>query len=175
MNGLDRLNGLSPADAERELLACCGSRAWAREMVRRRPFADVDRLLAAADEVWRKLREADWLEAFRSHPRIGERKAQTPQADRDRKWSAREQSGMDAAAAAVRQDIADGNRAYEERFGFIFIVCASGRSAEEMLSLLRERLGHDPASEIRVAAGEQAKITRLRLQKLLAPEPETSP
>jgi OHCU decarboxylase len=175
VNGLDRLNGLSPADAEGELLACCGSRAWAREMVCRRPFEEIDRLLETADEVWWELDEADWREAFRAHPRIGERKAQTPQAERDRRWSAKEQSGMDAAAEAIRQNIADGNRAYEDRFGFIFIVCASGRSAEEMLSLLRERLSHDPASEIRVAAGEQAKITRLRLQKLLAPQPETSP
>lgn len=175
MSGLDRLNGLSPAEAEGELLACCGSRAWACEMIRRRPFSDVARLLDVADEVWWKLDEADWREAFRSHPRIGERKAQTPQAERNERWSAKEQSGMDAAAEAIRQDIADGNRAYEDRFGYIFIVCATGRSAEEMLSLLRERLSHDPPSEIRVAAGEQAKITRLRLQKVLAPEPEPTP
>jgi OHCU decarboxylase len=174
VSGLDRLNGLSAAEAEADLLACCGSRAWAREVVRRRPFGDLDRLLSAADEAWWGLGEADWREAFRSHPRIGERDAETAQAERDRRWSAKEQAGMDAAAETIRQDIADGNRAYEARFGYIFIVCASGRSAEEMLSLLRERLRHDPASEIRVAAGEQARITGLRLQKLLAPEPEPS-
>ena len=168
MSGLDRLNALPAEEAERELLTCCGSRAWARRMAAARPFPDEAALYETADRTWGELGEADWLEAFRSHPRIGERKAEAGQTAREQAWSAGEQSGMDAAAAATQQAIAEGNRAYEARFGHIYIVCASGRSADEMLALLRSRLGNDPETEIRVAAEEQRRITRIRLEKLLA-------
>ena len=168
MSPLDRLNALPADDAERELLTCCGSRRWARAMVEGRPYAGVDDLLARADEVWWSLDEADWHEAFRSHPRIGERKAEAAQTGREKAWSASEQSGMSAAADATRQAMADGNRAYEERFGWLYIVCATGKSADEMLALLRQRLANDPETEVHAAAEEQRKITRLRLQKLLA-------
>jgi OHCU decarboxylase len=170
MSGLDRLNALPAADAERELLTCCGSRAWARRMAAARPFRDADELLARADDTWWTLDEADWLEAFRSHPRIGERKAEAGQTGREQAWSAGEQAGMTAAADATRVALAEGNRAYEARFGHIYIVCATGRSADEMLALLQSRLANDAATEIRVAAEEQRKITRIRLQKLLAAE-----
>lgn len=168
MSALDRLNALPPADAERELLACCGSREWARRVAAARPFPGEAALLDRADAVWAELGEADWREAFRAHPRIGEREAEAGQTGRERAWSAGEQAGMRTAEDATRRALADGNREYEARFGFIYILCATGRSADEMLALLRERLANDPAAEIRAAAEEQRRITRLRLEKLLA-------
>lgn len=166
-DGVDRLNALPAEDAERELLTCCGSRAWARRMAAARPFAGAADLLARADATWWALDEADWREAFRSHPRIGERKAQAVQTGREQAWSAGEQAGVASAADATRDALAEGNRAYEARFGYIYIVCATGRSADEMLALLRTRLDNDPEAEIRVAAEDQRKITRIRLEKLL--------
>ena len=168
MTPLARLNELSPGEAERELLTCCGSREWARRVASCRPYADAADLMEHADGVWRALDEADWREAFRAHPRIGENKAEAGQTDREKAWSAGEQAGMDAAAARTQQALAEGNRRYEARFGYIYIVCATGRTAEEMLDLLTERLCNDPATEILVAAEEQRKITRIRLSKLLS-------
>jgi OHCU decarboxylase len=165
---LDRLNALPGDEAAAAFLACCGSTRWAREMAARRPFADVAALLAAADEVWWSLAPDDWDEAFRAHPRIGERKAAPAQGARAAAWSAQEQAGAASAGDETALALADGNRAYEERFGRIYIVCATGKTAEEMLAILRARLANDPATELRAAAAEQAKITRLRLEKLLA-------
>ena len=143
-----------------ELTACCGSSAWATAMFARQPFPDAETLHRAADEIWWSLTEDDWLEAFSKHPKIG----QTSTA----KWSAHEQSGMDAAAAGTTEEMARLNAEYAARFGFIFIVCATGKSAAEMLDLLRKRINHSREEEIRIAAAEQAKITHLRLDKLLA-------
>lgn len=170
MSGLERLNALPAAAAERELLTCCGSREWARRMAAARPFADLPALLARAEEVWRSLDEREWREAFRAHPRIGERRAEAEESrtERERGWSAAEQSGMGSADDATRAALADGNRAYEARFGDVYLVCATGRTAEEMLEMLRRRLENDPAEEIRVAAAEQAKITALRLRRLVS-------
>jgi 2-oxo-4-hydroxy-4-carboxy-5-ureidoimidazoline decarboxylase len=165
--GIARLNNLPRAEAEAELLKCCGSSRWAREVASRRPFRGAEELLGAAEEVWRSLGESDWLEAFSRHPKIGERKAAAGQTERERAWSAAEQSGMDAAGERVREELAEGNREYERRFGHIFIVCAAGKTPAEMLALLRSRLANEPADELRVAAGEQQRITRLRLRKLL--------
>lgn len=168
MSGLARLNAAPAAQAEADLLTCCGSREWARRVAALRPFAGGDALFDAADVVWWALDREDWLQAFRSHPRIGENKAEAGQTGREQGWSRGEQSGMDAAADATRRALADGNRAYEKRFGHIYLVCATGKTADELLSMLTQRLDHDPEAELRVAAGEQAKITRLRLQKLLS-------
>jgi OHCU decarboxylase len=158
---LQRLNRLTAADAERELLGCCGAKAWAAAVARRRPFADLPALLAAADDVWWGLPEAAWREAFAAHPSIGERATGR---------SAREQAGVHGAGADTRAALADGNRAYEERFGHVFLICATGLSAEEMLAALRRRMAHDAATELGVAAGEQRKITRLRLELLARTE-----
>ena len=168
MSALARLNELPAGEAERELLTCCGSRVWARRMAAARPFPDERSLLEKAETVWWGLTEADWLEAFRAHPRIGERKAETPQGERAAAWSAQEQAGATSAGVDVAAALAEGNREYEQRFGHIYIVSAAGKTADELLSILRERLSHDAETELRVAAGEQAKITRLRLEKLLA-------
>lgn len=170
MNGLARLNALPAAKAEADLLTCCGSREWARRVTALRPFAGEDALFDAAEVVWWALDREDWLQAFRSHPRIGEKKAEAGQTGREQGWSRGEQAGMDAAADATRRALADGNRAYEERFGHIYLVCATGRTADELLSMLTQRLENEPEAELRVAAGEQARITRLRLQKLLGSE-----
>lgn len=168
MSALDRLNALPAEKAERELRTCCGSAEWARRMAAARPFRDRESLLERADAAWWALDEAGWREAFRSHPRIGERKADAGQTGREQAWSAGEQSAVTTAADATRDALAEGNRAYEARFGYIYIVCATGRSADELLALLRSRLANDPATEIRTAAEEQRKITRIRLDKLLA-------
>lgn len=160
------LNALAPAEAEAALLACCGSRAWARWMESRRPYRDLADLLETADRVWWSLAPADWREAFAAHPRIGETKKDGE--DQARRWSAEEQSGAAGARAPVLAELAEANRIYEERFGHLFIVCATGKSAEEMLALLRARLDHDEETELRAAAEEQRKITRIRLEKMAA-------
>jgi OHCU decarboxylase len=164
---LDQLNDMSARDAEAEFAKCCGSHRWAQAMSAARPFESKQRLLAQADEISSTLTDEDWLEAFRAHPKIGEQKAAAGQSPQEANWSAHEQSGMTAAAGDTVNRLAGGNRDYEAKFGFIFIVCASGKSSDEMLSILNDRLENDPSLELRVAAGEQKKITRLRLEKLL--------
>ena len=163
--GLDRLNSLPPEQAEAELLKCCASRRWASTIADSRPFANVDQLFEKAEGVWRSLGGVDWLEAFHAHPRIGEQKAAESEEARD--WSAQEQSGTRDASAETIVALAAGNHEYERRFGFIFIICASGKSSDEMLVILNSRLRNSSESELRIAAEEQRKITRLRLEKLL--------
>lgn len=144
-----------------ELKRCCGSSRWAERMSARQPFSGFDDLLKQADEVWWSLEPADWLEAFCQHPRIGDKEALR------QKWAAQEQAGAAGAPEAVLDALAEGNAAYEEKYGHIFIVCAAGKTAAELLELLRSRMNARPEEELRAAAGEQAKITRLRLEKLL--------
>jgi OHCU decarboxylase len=165
---LASLNALSSSRAESEFLKCCGSKNWARQVTSARPFASLDELIAKADRVWWSLDSGDWLEAFHSHPKIGEKKAAAPTAVEARRWSEDEQSGIRNSAPQTLDELADLNRAYEEKFGYIFIVCASGKSSEEMLAILQDRLKNNAAQELRMAAAEQAKITELRLRKLLA-------
>lgn len=136
-------------------------------MTEARPFASLEDLLDKADSVWRSLSEKDWLEAFRAHPKIGEQKAAAAQPEQARNWSSQEQSGIESAAIEISAALATGNQEYEKRFGFIFIVCATGKTSEEMLAILNRRLQNEPGTELPVAAAEQRKITRLRLEKLL--------
>ena len=168
-HNLDWLNALSSEAARAELLKCCGSTRWAETLTQCRPFDTLDQLLAQAEEVWWALDQSDWLEAFRSHPRIGERKAEAPLAIQSQQWSAQEQRGVSGAGQGAIETLARLNHAYEEKFGFIFIVCATGKSTDEILALLKTRIENEPAVELRIAAGEQAKITGLRLRKLLEP------
>jgi OHCU decarboxylase len=161
------LNSLSPAEAESELLKCCGSNNWAGRMVSERPFMSLNKLLESADQIWWSLEPRDWLEAFHSHPKIGEKKAAAAVTVEAQKWSEDEQSGIRDSAAETIAELAKLNREYEEKFGHIFIVCASGKSSEEMLGILRERLRNSPEEELPIAAAEQAKITELRLKKLI--------
>lgn len=162
IGGLDRLNALPREDAEAQLLACCGSRQWARRLAAERPFASADDLADAADRIWRSLPAEDWLEAFAAHPRIGRSSSNA--------WVRREQAGTESASPETLANLADVNREYEERFGHIFIVCATGKSAAEMLALAESRLHNDPRTERAIAAEEQRKIMRLRLAKLLEAE-----
>jgi len=161
------LNELSALAAEAEFLKCCGSTKWASAMVGARPFPHAPALFDKADALFGLLSDEDWLEAFRAHPKIGEKKAATAQSDTARKWSAQEQAKTAQAGADVMTGLAEGNREYEQRFGFIFIVCATGKTAEEILADLNQRLRNSPETELRNAAEEQRKITRLRLEKLL--------
>lgn len=152
------LNALPMEAAVQELLRCCSSEAWARRMAAVRPFDSDEAVFDAAERVWWALSPDDWREAFAAHPRIGERS--------DSAWSTEEQSGMDEASRDLEAKIRAGNRRYEEKFGHVFLVCATGLSAEEMAAALDRRLRNDPPTELRNAAAEQAKITRLRLEKL---------
>jgi 2-oxo-4-hydroxy-4-carboxy-5-ureidoimidazoline decarboxylase len=164
---LSRWNALPPGEAATEILSCCGSHAWATQMAAVRPFADEQTLFAAADRCWQHLPESDWLEAFRSHPRIGEKHAQAKTTAASAAWSTGEQSQMKDADAAILLRMQEGHRAYEERFGRIFIVCASGKQPAEMLQILERRLLNDPAAELLEAAGQQRQIMQLRLRKWL--------
>lgn len=164
---IDRLNQLSSTAAQAEFLKCCGSERWARMMIEARPFPNLESLTANAGSIWFGLGREDWLEAFRAHPKIGEKKAAASQSEQAQNWSAQEQSGVGDASNSTGTELAEGNRTYQDRFGFIFIVCATGKSAAEMLAILKQRLGNDRETELLNAAEEQAKITALRLQKLL--------
>jgi OHCU decarboxylase len=161
------LDAMSETEAKRLLSDSCGASKWVSGMLARRPFRSRAVVLSTADEVWRSLDSNDWLEAFSHHPRIGERTSTVPQSERGSAWAASEQSGVGRGQQNVRAELASVNREYEHRFGYIFVVLASGKSAGEMLALARERLGNDPDVELRTAAEEQWKITRLRLERML--------
>jgi OHCU decarboxylase len=190
---LETLNALPPGEAEARFLSCCGSSEWARRMAASRPFRSVESLAAAADRTWQELSKDDWLEAFAAHPTIGsENVAGTgptdlhpqqsknvagtgfnlhppPNSDRSRAWSRQEQSGTRGTDPETLEKLSRLNREYARRFGRVFLVCATGRSADEMLALGRKRLENDQETELAIAAEEQRKITRLRLEKLLSP------
>ncbi len=167
--GLARLNTLPASMTLAELRACCHSTAWARAMLGGRPYGSVGDVLARSDAAWRATSAKDWHEAFAGHPRIGERNAAAGQSATARAWASGEQAGTDGAGASVRAEIAEANRAYEAKFGFIYIVCATGKTADEMLATARARMSHTVEEELAVAAAEQHKITRIRLEKLLEP------
>jgi OHCU decarboxylase len=192
---LDDLNRLDADSAARELLRCCGSPRWAGMMAAARPFPSADAMAVTADAIWTALKPADWLEAFAAHPRIGEAPAATPSrgpedprrgvSESSRRgwgpgaseksvtppdsaeWAGHEQAGAASASDAVRDRLATRNRDYEARFGYIFIVCATGKSADEMLEIVEQRLANDAVVELGIAAEEQRRITRIRLAKLL--------
>jgi 2-oxo-4-hydroxy-4-carboxy-5-ureidoimidazoline decarboxylase len=153
----------APDEARRLLARACGSARWVDRMLARRPFGSRDALLAAAGREWHALGEDDWREAFTHHPKIGDRESLRARFPDTHTLSAREQSGVDSAPDTVLDALAEGNREYERTFGYIFIVCATGLTAGEMLAMLSARLGNSPAQEIHVAAAEQARITALRL------------
>src|SRR5205085_1652027 len=157
-DGVRRISDLPDDEAGAALRACCASSKWVQRMLSQRPFKDADEVFASAERIWNDLGREDWLEAFAAHPRIGEKG--TAQ-------ESREQAGAASATDDVKAKLAEVNRAYEARFGWIYLVCATGKSAEEMLAIAQSRMTNDPDAELKVAAAEQAKITRLRLIKLL--------
>lgn len=162
---LRRWNGLSFEQAESEILPCCGSKTWAQGIARRRPLLDEDSLLAASDEIWNNLSESDWTEAFRSHPRIGDSSAPSSSGARSTSWSAQEQRTVAVAGDDVKIALAEANLEYERRFGRIFIVCATGKTAPEILQIVQRRTQNTKQVELREAAEQQRQITHLRLKK----------
>jgi 2-oxo-4-hydroxy-4-carboxy-5-ureidoimidazoline decarboxylase len=166
MTALADWNQLPHPAALPPVLACCGSRAFADAVVRARPFPDVDTLLTKADTIWWSLGKSDWLEAFACHPRIGESAANA--SHQFSAWSAEEQSKARTAASSVLGSISEKNREYEARHGFIYIACASGKSADELLAILDRRIGNSTEHEIKEAAEQQRQITHIRIRKWLA-------
>jgi len=164
---LDELNRLAPARAREALARCCGASAWVERMVARRPFVNLNHLLGIAHAFWMGLGPDDWREAFTHHPRIGDLDSLARRFASTAALASREQAAVATSSRVVLEALAEGNRAYEERFGYIFIVFASGWRADELLALLKGRLGNDPETELRIAAREQWKIMRLRLDRML--------
>ena len=165
---LESFNQLDRKSAESELLRCCGSSAWVNKMLKRRPFPHLDNLLSMGEQIWDALEKQDWLESFSHHPKIGDLHSLKKKYSSTRVWAAGEQSGMQEAESKTIDELASGNKSYEDKFGYIFIVCATGKSAEQMLMLLKERLNNTLEEELVLAANEQMKITNIRLKKLLS-------
>ena len=161
----EQLNMLPIQEAVTLFRQCCGSLRWANAMQERRPFRDIHHLVAVADEVWNALSPNDWKEAFSHHPKIGDIKDLRKRFPTTAQLSEGEQAGLALTTEKVLKALAEGNNLYEAKFGYIFIVCATGKTAEEMLDLLNKRMNNIPSEEIRIAAGEQAKIISLRLNK----------
>lgn len=165
---IEELNNLSETEAKQIFLQCCGSETWAEMMVQHRPFSDRKQLQDIAEDIWNvAVNREDWLDAFSAHPKIGDLDSLRKKYASTKKWAEGEQSGTAQASEEVLKGLAEGNQKYEDKFGYIFIVCATGKSAKEMLDLLENRLDNDPENEIRIAADEQRKITEIRLNKLL--------
>jgi OHCU decarboxylase len=165
-HNLAEWNGASEAAAMDTMIACCGARRWAAAMVALRPLTNIVALSESADSVWGTMEESDWMEAFACHPRIGERKAAHATAQ-SMAWSRQEQASASDAAERVMAEMAEGNTLYEQRFGFTYIVCATGKSAEEMLDILKCRLANERTAELREAAEQQRQIMQIRLGKWL--------
>jgi 2-oxo-4-hydroxy-4-carboxy-5-ureidoimidazoline decarboxylase len=163
---LDEWNQADREDARATMLACCGAKRWAEAMVAARPIRDILKLSETADQIWATMEEADWLEAFACHPRIGERTSAHATAQ-SAAWSRQEQSSAATGSDQTLARIAEGNALYEQRFGFTYIVCATGKSADEMLAILERRLGGDRQTELREAAEQQRQILQIRLGKWL--------
>ena len=164
---LHEFNILPKDQLKEELIKCCGSPAWVKKMMPFVPAEDLVELLEDAEEQWWLCTEADWIEAFAQHPKIGDLESLQKKFEDTAEWAAGEQSGVNTASPGTIKALAEANKSYEEKFGYIFIVCATGKSAEEMLGMLQSRLQNPPEEEIKIAADEQNKITKLRIEKLL--------
>jgi len=167
---LARWNSLDPTAAAGEVLPCCGSQEWAVELASRRPIADEASLMKVSTEVWLALPPQAWQEAFDSHPRIGQKHAQDHATEQSLRWSAQEQSTALSEDEANKLALEEANRRYEQKFGRIFIVCATGKTSDEMLAILEARMKNDAATELRGAAEQQRQITQLRLHRWLESE-----
>jgi 2-oxo-4-hydroxy-4-carboxy-5-ureidoimidazoline decarboxylase len=163
MERWQRIDAGAYPDAREQLRICCGSSQWIEQMLAARPFGSRTAALSAARTIWFGLPPDEWREAFAHHPRIGDLDSLRKKYASTAALSEHEQSGVSTAQADVLQALLEGNRAYEARFGHIFIVCATGKSAGDMLALLKERLSNEPGEELRIAAEEHAKICELRL------------
>lgn len=164
---LTRWNALDAESAAREVLPCCGSSAWAAQLTAKRPIANEATLLEVSKTVWFSLPEEAWQQAFDSHPRIGQKHAQTHTTEESLRWSAQEQRTAISEDATLKLALEQANHRYEQRFGHIFIVCAIGKTAREILSILDQRMTNDAFTELREAAEQQRQITELRLRRWL--------
>jgi 2-oxo-4-hydroxy-4-carboxy-5-ureidoimidazoline decarboxylase len=167
IDALAQLNSMSRGDAIAAFTRCCGSSKWATVMCDSRPFASLSQMCDRADDVWESLGEPDYVEAFSHHPRIGDTTAQDLRFAGTREWSQKEQAGAASAPDTTREALARFNNEYFNKFGFVFLICATGKTAAEMLAELQRRLGNDRETELRNAAQQQRLITRLRLAKLV--------
>jgi len=164
---IEELNSLASDEAIKTLSDCCASESWVEGVVDTRPFSSLDDLKNKADEVWFSLSKEDWLQAFSGHPKIGDVDSLKKKYASTKELAQGEQSGVDSASTVVIEELAACNKEYEDRFGYIFIVCATGKSADEMLAILKTRLPNEAEEELQIAAKEQSKITKIRLEKLL--------
>jgi 2-oxo-4-hydroxy-4-carboxy-5-ureidoimidazoline decarboxylase len=167
---IEAFNALPDAEAREVLSRCCGARRWVEQVAGRRPTAAFDELLVAADEAFATLERADWLEAFAHHPKIGDPESARTKFVPTAEWASEEQAGLVGARETLLEALAEANRAYEEKFGYVFVVSAAGKSADELLGALEDRLPNDPDEELGVAATEQMKITHVRLHKVFGGE-----
>jgi 2-oxo-4-hydroxy-4-carboxy-5-ureidoimidazoline decarboxylase len=165
---LQELNQLDASSLQAEFFKCCGCTAWSKKLVQLMPFSSIQSLLTQSDEVWQTCNKQDALEAFSHHPKIGDLKSLEKKFASTKQWASGEQAGVDEASQQVLKQLADGNKQYEEKFGYIFIVCATGKSAIEMLEILNQRIPNSYDEELKIAMNEQNKITHIRLKKLLA-------
>jgi 2-oxo-4-hydroxy-4-carboxy-5-ureidoimidazoline decarboxylase len=164
---LHELNMISQPELKEVLTNCCGSSVWVKMMMAYFPADDLVKLLEDAEEKWYECSKDDWKEAFAHHPKIGDLESLTKKFASTAEWASGEQSGVNKASEETIKALAEANKLYEEKFGYIFIVCATGKSAEKMFTDLQIRLQNNPEVEIETAAEEQNKITKIRLEKLL--------
>jgi len=164
---IKEINSLTHRKLYEALERCCGAKHWVEQMVNQAPYANEKELFDWADKIWENADESCWLDAFTYHPKIGDIDALEEKFANTKKWAAGEQSGVQSANRVILKALAEGNAAYEKKFSYIFIVCATGKTATEMLDLLNERLPNSKEEEILVAMKEQQKITKIRLEKLL--------
>ncbi len=165
---ISEFNILSKEAAVTELMKCCGSTTWAEALTESRPISSANALLELSDKIWFDLEEADWKEAFTHHPKIGDLKSLETKFASTKMWASGEQASINTAAHDTLVKLVEGNKTYEDKFGYIYIICATGKTADEMLTSLLSRLKNDAETELKIAAGEQNRITHLRIQKLLA-------
>ncbi len=165
---LEVFNKLSLGEAKEELFKCCGSMIWVKKLSEKIPFGSIEELKNESDKIWFSLSEKDLLEAFKHHPKIGDVKSLEKKFASTKQWASSEQSGVNTATQTILQELKEVNKEYEKKFGYIFIVCATGKSAEQMLAILKSRLNNLPQEEIKIAMNEQNKITHLRIDKLFS-------
>ncbi len=165
---LEQLNNLAQKEIESLLQQCCNATKWYKVLAAQFPVQSVEELEGKADRIWATCEPNDWLEAFEAHPKIGDVKSLAKKFAATKSWAGNEQSAVELANQKVIEDLAAGNKAYETKFGFIFIVFATGKTAQQMLDLLLARLPNERVEELKIAATEQHKITKLRIKKLLA-------
>lgn len=168
MATIQQFNNSTIQNIKEELFKCCGCTSWVEKLSKKFPFASIEGLKNESDKIWFSLSEKDWKEAFSHHPKIGDIKSLEKKFASTKQWATGEQAGVTIASQSVLQELKEGNEVYEKKFGYNFIVCATGKSAEEMLSVLKQRLTNAPEDEIKIAIQEQNKITHLRIDKLFA-------